>query len=215
MDKRLNKLEAGDKRLKGLKIGWRLAKLKRNPVNDHVCKKCGKKFYRSHSKGRGKFCSKECQYSWWSGKKMPRKKPYVSKKIKRECLMCGKVFYGYFSGTHSTHGKYCSTKCRYSDPNFAKRGKEHYCWKGGRMTLSGYVYILSPNHPNKNSGGYVAEHRLIMEKYIGRYLTKHEDVHHINKIKNDNRIKNLQIVSHKDHRGNIICPHCGKDVVCK
>lgn len=38
-----------------------------------------------------------------------------------------------------------------------------------------------------------------MEQYIGRKLTKDEIVHHINGIKNDNRIENLQIMTRTEH----------------
>ena len=64
-------------------------------------------------------------------------------------------------------------------------------WKGGKMLLDGYIYIYSPNHPFKTKGNYVAEHRLIMEKKLKRFLKKYEVVHHINGIRIDNRIKNL------------------------
>ena len=40
-------------------------------------------------------------------------------------------------------------------------------WKGGiRNDKDGYIYIKSPNHPYKDSMGYVPQHRLIYEHYL-------------------------------------------------
>lgn len=72
-------------------------------------------------------------------------------------------------------------------------------WKGGICkTVNGYIKILIPEHPYA-SFGYVVEHRLVMEKNIGRYLLPNEIVHHINHIKDDNRIENLQLMEKLDH----------------
>ena len=84
---------------------------------------------------------------------------------------------------------------RWNNPNcgFQKGHKPTY-WKGGRVkSPAGYIFIFRPEHPFCNSSGYVREHRLVMEKHLGRYLKPKERVHHINEIKDDNRLKNLKL----------------------
>lgn len=73
-----------------------------------------------------------------------------------------------------------------------KLRKSH--WKGGKMRSEGYIRIYSPNHPQKSKLGYVPEHRLVMERKLGRYLKSKEIVHHINGIRDDNRINNLKLI---------------------
>ena len=68
-----------------------------------------------------------------------------------------------------------------------------------RKTKKGYVMCYRPDHPNASSVGLVAEHRLIVERYLGSYLPKEFDVHHINGVKDDNRIENLAVVTHGAH----------------
>lgn len=87
--------------------------------------------------------------------------------------------------------------------NKGKKWKDithHNKWRGGRSTANGYIVIYSPNHPFKHKNrNYVYEHRLVMEKKIGRYLTPKELVHHINGNRLDNRLENLGLTDRSSH----------------
>lgn len=70
------------------------------------------------------------------------------------------------------------------------RGENHVGFKGFKM-IQGYIAKYYPNHPYHCDAKYVYEHRLVVENYLGKFLTPNQPVHHINKIRNDNRIENL------------------------
>ena len=100
-------------------------------------------------------------------------------------------------------GQHVSRLCRREGLPARRRGPRsaegHPDWKGGRtLDKSGYVLIYSPDHPNRRKmgqrpGRYVAEHRLVMEKHLGRLLLRSEVVHHKNRVKDDNRLENLEL----------------------
>lgn len=75
-----------------------------------------------------------------------------------------------------------------------KQIKEKYDKKG-------YKLIYCPNHPySKPKNNFLHEHRVVVENFIKRRLKEGECIHHINMLKNDNKIENLMLFkSHKLH----------------
>jgi len=131
-------------------------------------------------------------------------------KIDCICKTCKKSFKRLQSRIVKGRGKYCSKKCGYAGlrgrrhseeakmkmSNHANvKGSNSPMWKGGTTTKSGYNLIHTPTHPYCDRHGYVREHRLVMEKHLGRTLLPMEVVHHINNDKKDNRITNLMLFS--------------------
>lgn len=70
---------------------------------------------------------------------------------------------------------------------------------GKSVDVNGYVRISSAGITGNK--GLLLEHRHIMEKHLGRPLLKHENVHHINGVRHDNRIENLELWSKSQPSG--------------
>lgn len=84
----------------------------------------------------------------------------------------------------------------------AKKGKfKNPSQFGGHIKIraDGYICVYCPDHPMATKDGYVMEHILIMEKAIGRYITRDEVVHHKNHKRDDNRLENLELMKFKEH----------------
>ena len=148
-----------------------------------ICRICGKEFftYPSHIKQqRGKFCSKKCHSKSMEG--IP-----LSGETRRKM---GETLMGHPS---YTKGMKFSKETK-EKMSIAHSGKNAWNWKGGRFrACGGYIYILKPHHPLATKMGYVLEHRLVMEKYLGRFLTRKEIIHHTNNNHSDNLIENLKL----------------------
>ncbi len=126
--------------------------------------------------------------------------------IEVECPDCGKkrdvskynVKFG-----KCTRCKPCSWKRHGED----FRGKNNWNWQGGQTFDShGYLIVkIYPDSPyfNMHMNKYrVLKHRLVMAQHLGRCLKTNEMVHHLNGIKDDNRIENLALTNRKDHPKN-------------
>ena len=62
-----------------------------------------------------------------------------------------------------------------------------------------YFYIYYKQHPHSDSEGWIAEHRLVLENILGRYLETFEHVHHLNNDGLDNRKENLELHTNSSH----------------
>ena len=110
------------------------------------------------------------------------------------CCICQKSFLS------PTNRICCSPKCKHMKLSIDYKESGHPNWKGGRvLNAQGYVMIKQHGHPEADVNNYVREHRLIMERHLGKPLNRGDDVHHINGNRQDNRIENLILLSRSAH----------------
>lgn len=66
----------------------------------------------------------------------------------------------------------------------------------GDTKVNNYGYVLEycPEYERTQEGkGWVMQHRLVMSRHLGRTLEEHENVHHKNGVRDDNRLENLEL----------------------
>lgn len=106
----------------------------------------------------------------------------LSRKSYWRCLCdCGS--FKTVSGHNLSKGSVTSCGCK-----LFRSGEKHPSWKGGKSKRQGYVIVYNPVTGESHS-----EHRLVMERVLGRKLRNSENVHHINGIRDDNRPENLEL----------------------
>lgn len=111
---------------------------------------------------------------------------------------------------------YCSRTCYYEDMS----GPNNPNWKssqGKYYTKDGYVTVRVKEYDPMYSMSYkgkILEHRYVMANSIGRPLLAEETVHHINGIRDDNRLENLQLRQGNHGSGVVrVCGDCGSSNV--
>ncbi len=151
------------------------------------CKVCGTPVYRNTSqslKGEGRYCSRACHDT------AQTKDPVI-----KACAFCGKEL----RLKPSQAGRqFCSKACE-TEAKILRQLDREYNGKRARLDARGYVLVWEPTHPNRSFKGWQLEHRLVVEKRIGRYLRSDEAVHHINHVKDDNRDENLELMDALEH----------------
>lgn len=181
------------------------------------CEICGKIFSPvNHPEQRT--CSKKCSgFLSWRTRMGKGEKPGRNH-FQGICKNCGQHYMT--NGYNPT--EYCSIKCAkiaWSKNHIPARPKwtkfpEELEWTPGAVTDAGYVAVYLPEHPHATKKGRILEHRLVMEKEMGRFLESWEKVHHRNAIKTDNRVENLEIVTQQGRTGGWFAPTVGTNSKC-
>jgi len=175
---------------------------------EFVCQVCGTAFHknpgelRSYRRQWGKdplYCSRACG---GIGRRRNEGKP---------CVVCGKpvpVKWVDSSSPNRTartvggRNSICSPECR----SIFKRRELERLKPLEQRTVSrtpgrnGYVRLIFPRTAESDSYE-IFEHRHVMEQHIGRPLHREETVRHINGVKSDNRIENLELFSSRHGPG--------------
>ena len=139
------------------------------------------------------------------------------------CPICGKKFHlKKYAVEHRKTKSCCSKEClrKYKhilmsgegNHQYGIKGKKNATWKSDRkISRYGYIQVRVLDHPFRDRGDFVFEHRLVAEKYLltdeyavtidgKRYLSPKYVVHHKNFDRQDNRPENLMIMTKGEHQ---------------
>jgi len=107
----------------------------------------------------------------------------------RKCDNCGARYKYHRHQEGKT--KYCSRRCLWD--NNGSKGSGEYRWY---IDAKGYKvgFLWKDGEPH-----YKRYHRWVIEEYLKCDLLPDEDVHHKNGDKLDNRLGNLELMTHSEH----------------
>lgn len=167
----------------------RIGSKPRSGENRH-CEECGVEFYAAPNTV-SRFCSTPCHNTHQK-----------RSRVELICPVCGESFsLGQSNAADRSklgQAPTCSRACDTLRRTTRGVGRDH----NGRPAVRdarGYIRVWQPDHPKAFRNGWVLEHRIVMEKVLGRLLETNEHVHHINGQKWDNRPENLAVLGHAEH----------------
>lgn len=105
--------------------------------------------------------------------------------ITLECAYCHEPFT--LPRWQAKQRRFCSHPCAMK----WHTGANHHNYKGGNINRGGYRRVY-------HDGELVLEHRLVMERHLGRKLRDGEHIHHLG-AKDDNRIEMLRLTTASEH----------------
>lgn len=157
------------------------------------CEHCGKEFTRKKGQESPRaFCSRQCYWASDYRSQVVAKRNYErnpSAQETRPCGTCGEPVTRYVSTGQKQF--FCSRKCRWDKHLHAKQ-----------VNSSGYILVfIGKGEPGASKSGHILEHRKVMQDHLERPLLDHENVHHKNGHKDDNRIENLELWSRSQPTG--------------
>ena len=184
-----------------------------NTTRRHQCDSCAKSFIKTpmqqrnwiYKKSNLSFCSAKCYYDTLlidlTGRRFGRlvvlkrdsNKSNITRTSRYWLCKCDCGITKSLLGTnlHQTLSCGCWRSERIKKLSRMQCGKKSPRWKGGYCR---YRHVLGYIAVRINGGPCLFEHRIVMEKLLGRPLYKNETVHHINGVRDDNRPENLEVM---------------------
>ena len=158
-----------------------------------TCAMCEKSFQRKPSalkKNANNFCGKVCYNA------------FMRKGCELPCYWCGEPVYK--PPSMQRERNFCSNVCRLKWSSLYYKEVVNVAGHSTGHSAPHLTRINRQRNPfcslyrnNRRVNSYL--HRRIVEKAIGRKLTDHEVIHHINGNKTDNRLENLMVLDVIEH----------------